>query len=128
VSNETKGGLKKVAVVMFVYVLFCAFRAMGSYLFAKFPENEAPGGIVLGLTSLVLGIIVPFHLWRTRVVEFRFLDLKKHTGKVIAGTILFGFFFLFIFPMGIFWQRVTTAFFANPPSATEALSTFQAML
>ncbi len=126
--NAKKICLKKVAVVMLVYVLLCAFLALGSYLFTQFPENEAPGGIVLGLTSLVLGIIVPFHLWRTRVVEFRFLDLTKHNGKVIAGTLLFGLFFLLLFPMGILWQRATTAFFANPPSAVEALSTFQAML
>lgn len=127
-SDETKGGWRNVAIVMLVYVLLCAFLALGSYLFAALPENEAPGGIVLGLTSLVLGIIVPFHLRRAGVVDFRFLPLTKRAGKVIVGTVLFGLFFLLLFPAGILWQGTTTAFFANPPPVIEALSTFQAML
>lgn len=127
-SDETKGGWRNVAIVMLVYVLLCAFLALGSYLFAALPENEAPGGIVLGLTSLVLGIIIPFHLRRAGVVDFRFLPLTKRAGKVIVGTVLFGLFFLLLFPAGILWQGTTTAFFANPPPVIEALSTFQAML
>jgi membrane protease YdiL (CAAX protease family) len=114
--------------VLTVYVLLCAFLALGSYLFVRFPENEALGGIVVGLTSLVLGIIVPFHLLRTGVVSFRFLPLAERMGKTVLGTALFAAFYLLLFPSGVLWQGTTIMFFANPPSAMAALSTFLSML
>ena len=126
--SVTERNRKNVVIVLIVYVLLCAFLALGSYLFAKFPENEALGGIVLGLTSLILGIIVPFHLLRTGVISFRFLPLVEHVRKVVLGTALFAAFYLLLFPSGVLWQRTTIAFFANPPSVMAAVSTFTSLL
>jgi membrane protease YdiL (CAAX protease family) len=47
---------------------------------------------------------------------------------VVVGTLVFGLFFLLLFPAGVLWQRTTMAFLADPPPLMEALSTFQAML
>jgi membrane protease YdiL (CAAX protease family) len=127
-SSVTERNRKNVVIVLIVYGLLCAFLALGSYLFARFPENEAPGGIVLGLTSLILGIIAPFHLLRTGVISFRFMPLAGRMGKVIVGLVLFAAFYLLLFPSGILWQGTTIAFFVNPPSAMTALSTFLSML
>jgi membrane protease YdiL (CAAX protease family) len=128
VSSVTGRNRRDVAIVLIVYVLLCAFLALGSYLFVRFPENEVPGGMILGLTSLVLGIIVPFDLLRTGVVSFRFLPLAGRVGRAVVGTALFAAFYLLLFPSGVLWQGTMIAFFANPPSAMAALSTFLSVL
>jgi membrane protease YdiL (CAAX protease family) len=127
-SSENGKSRKDLSIVLTVYVLLCAFLALGNHLFVRFPEDEALGGNTLGLTSLVLGIIVPFHLRRTGVISFRFLPLPEHVGKAVVGTALFAAFYLLLFPSGVLWQRTTMAFFANPPSAMAALSTFLSLL
>ncbi len=127
-SDAAGKNRKSVVAMLIVYVLFVAFLALGNYLFARFPENEALGGIVLGLTSLVLGIIVPFHLRRMDVVSFRFLPQAGTARKTAAITTIFTLFYLLIFPAGILLQRTTFAFFANPPSAMAAVSTFLSLL
>ncbi|MBN1123037.1 MAG: CPBP family intramembrane metalloprotease [Anaerolineae bacterium] len=119
---------KSVVVMLIIYVLFVAFLALGNYLFGRFPENEALGGIVLGLSSIVLGIIVPFHFRRVGAVSFRFLPQAGNARNTILGTVLFTLFYLLIFPAGILLQRTTFAFFANPPSAMAAISTFLSLL
>jgi membrane protease YdiL (CAAX protease family) len=120
--------LRSVTVVLVLYLLWSALLAVGNYLLVACPDNEALGGIILGITSLVLGIIAPFHLLRTGVVSFRFLPSAERTGKVAVGTALFAAFYLLLFPSGVLWQGTTIAFFADPPSAMAALSTFLSML
>jgi membrane protease YdiL (CAAX protease family) len=114
--------------MLVLYMLFVALLALGNYLFGRFPENPALGGIILGVTSIVLGIIVPFHLRRVGIVSFRFLPQAGDGRKTALDTVLFTLFYLLIFPAGILLQRTTFAFFANPPSAMAAISTFLSLL
>lgn len=127
-SRVTGRNRRDVAIVLVVYVLLCAFLALGNYLFVRFPENEALGGMTLGLTSLVLGIIVPFHLVRTGVVVFEFLPSTQSLRKAVVATILFAAFYLLLFPSGVLWQRTTMAFIAEPPPLAAAAGTFLSLL
>ena len=127
-SSVTGRNRRDVVIVLIVYVLLCALLALGNYLFVRFPENEALGGIVLGLTSVVLGIIVPFHLLRTGVIAFEFLPSRQSRRKAVVATILFAAFYLLVFPSGVLWQRTTMAFIAEPPPLAAMAGTFLSLL
>ena len=119
---------RDVVIVLGLYVVWSLLLALGSWLLVSFPENEMPGGLTLGLTSLILGIIVPYHLMRTGVFTFRFLPPGGQWARVIGGLVLFGLFYLLVFPSGVLWQDTTVAFFRNPPTAVSAVSTFLSLL
>ena len=49
---------KNLTLALGNYVLFTALTGLGGYLFVRYPQNEALGGMSLGLTSVLLGIYI----------------------------------------------------------------------
>jgi hypothetical protein len=74
---------RNIIIVLVNYLLWVGFLGLGGYLFVKYPENEVLGGMVMGATGVILGIIVPYHLKRIHVAEFTFLPAKGEAGKII---------------------------------------------
>ena len=115
-------GGKSILVLLTHYIVWVGFLALGDWLFLLFPGNEAPGGMVLGLTGVVLGIIVPLHLRRTGVASYSFLPEKKKAVTTIIATFLFTAALLLLNPGSVY--RVMQDF----PALLPALFTFVFLL
>jgi len=115
-------GKRSILVLLIHFAVWVAFLALGDWLFLLFPENEAPGGMVLGFTGVILGIIVPIHLRRTGVVSYSFLPGKNKFGKTAIFTVLFTAALLCINPGSAI--RVIT----QVPAFAPALFTFLFLL
>lgn len=120
--------MRNMLIVMGSYVVFTVCLALGGYLFLAFPQYEALGGVILGLTGIVLGLLLPYHLWKTKVVEFAFLPPKQGAAKVGGGTLLFAVVLLGLFPSGMLGDDSTFRFLTNPPAPIPALMTFLFLL
>ena len=49
--------IKNIIIVFINYLLLVGFLGLGGYLYVNYPENEVLGGMVLGSTGVILGII-----------------------------------------------------------------------
>jgi len=108
-----------------IYIVWVGLLGLGSYLFLG---SEALGGIVLGLTGIILGIILPYHLWRAGIVSFRFIPEKAKSRRVAGLSLLFMAFYLIVYPAGFLGSRATMRFFESPPSFEAGLATFVFLL
>jgi len=110
-----------IKLILGVYVAWVGLLALGSYLFLG---SEALGGMILGLTGIILGIIFPYHLWRAGIVSFRFIPEKAKNRRVAGLSLLFMAFYLIVYPAGFLGSRATMRFFESPPFFEAGLATF----
>jgi hypothetical protein len=86
---------KSLVSIAAVYAILVCLLSISSYLYAR---NEAVGGIMLGLTGTVVGILLPYHLHRTGVVSFRFIPETAKSRRVIVVSLAFAAFYLLVLP------------------------------
>lgn len=122
--NNTK---KYLLINIINYIIWVLLLTIGSYLFTVL-DNEAPGGITLGLSTIIFGIIVPFHLKKTNINNYKFLPNKKNIIKTLLITIIFFCICLFVFPSGILGTKETYKFLSNIPNFEIIISTFSFLL
>ncbi|MBN2401839.1 MAG: CPBP family intramembrane metalloprotease [Spirochaetes bacterium] len=118
---------KNLLLTLTDYLAWTLFLALGSFLFVTIKNNEAPGSIILGVSSAVFGIIIPYHLRRIKINEYRFLPEKKIIRTIII-TLMFFVFCIFIFPSGFLGTDNTFKFFSNIPDPLTIISTFLFLL
>jgi membrane protease YdiL (CAAX protease family) len=114
---------KSILITLVNYLLLCGFLAIGGYLLMNFPENEVLGGMILGLTGVILGIIAPYHLKRTGVTAFRFLPLKGDIRKVALYTVIF-----IVILILVGGRKEFMTILKNPPDLLPAILTFLFLL
>jgi membrane protease YdiL (CAAX protease family) len=114
---------KNILFVLINYLLLVGFLGLGGYLYVRYPENEILGGMVLGSTGVILGIIVPYHLKRTQVVEFQFLPSKGEIGRIILYTAIFTA--ILVLAAG---RKEFMMILKNPPKLLPAVFTFLFLL
>lgn len=108
-----------------VYIAWVCMLALGSYLFVR---NEPLGGIVLGLTGILIGIVLPYHLWRVGVISYRFFPEKTKVWRIGGLSLLFFIFYLVVYPSSFLGSQTTERFFQSPPSLEVGLATFVFLL
>jgi hypothetical protein len=114
---------KSILIILMNYLLLCGFLALGGYLLVNDPKNEALGGMILGVTGVILGILAPYHLKRTGVAAFRFLPSKRGAGKVALYTAIFTVVLILIGG-----RREFMMILKNPPELLPAVFTFVFLL
>lgn len=114
---------KSILIILINYLLWVGFLGLGGYRLMKYPENEALGGMVLGSTGVILGIIVPYHLKRTDVVAFKFLPSKGETGRIVLYTVIFTVILVLVAGRKEFMTIIK-----NPPGLLPAALTFLFLL
>jgi membrane protease YdiL (CAAX protease family) len=119
---------KSLLIVFILFAVWTALLGIGGYLFITCPENEALGGIVLGLAGTLVGIVIPFHLKRTGILQFRFLPAQNERENAFIVTCGFLLFFLGIFPFGILGTHTLMKVLAHPPAMVPAVITFLFLL
>ncbi|MCP4544474.1 MAG: hypothetical protein GY832_45770 [Chloroflexi bacterium] len=85
-------------------------------------------GITLGLTGIIVGIILPYHLRRTGVISFPFIPEKSGIRRTVVTGLGFAAFYLLVFPSGFLGSKTTFRFFASPPPLVEGGATFVFLL
>jgi len=116
---------RNLALILGLFMAWVGLLTLGSYLFVS---SEALGGMVLGLTGIIIGIILPYHLWKVNIISFRFIPEKRKIRRVTGLSFLFMAFYLIVYPSGFLGSRATMHFFESPPSFEEGLSTFVFLL
>lgn len=114
---------KNIITVLINYLLLVGFLGLGGYLYVTYPENEALGGMTLGLTGVILGLILPYHLKRTHVVEFQFLPSKGEIRRIILYTVIFTA--ILVLAAG---RKEFITIIKNPPELLPAVFTFLFLL
>lgn len=114
---------KNIVIVLINYLLFVGFLGLGGYLYVNYPEDEVLGGMVLGSTGVILGIIFPYHLKRTHVVEFKFLPSKGEIGRIILYTVIFTTILVLVAG-----RKEFVTIIKNPPELLSAVFTFLFLL
>jgi hypothetical protein len=114
---------KSILIILVNYLLLVGFLGLGGYLYVNYPENEALGGMMLGATGVILGILVPYHLKRTNVVAFTFLPVKAETGRIVLYTLIFTAILVLTAVRKEFMTIIR-----NPPELLPAVFTFLFLL
>ncbi|GAK56823.1 hypothetical protein U27_03787 [Candidatus Vecturithrix granuli] len=123
-----KKPIKNTVIVFAHFLVWTVLLGVGGYLFTAYPDNEALGGIALGLNGTVVGIILPLHFKRTKIIAFRWLPAQAEIRKTILISVGFLLFFLLIFPFGFVGNRTTMKVFVNPPAFVPVVITFLFLL
>ncbi len=115
------GPRRSLAAIFTVYLSWVGLLTLGSRVFV---DSEVFGGLILGLSGILLGIVLPYHLWRTGIVSFRFLPPRPVIRRVAGLSLIFASCYLVVYPAGFLGSRTTMDFFESPPTLWEGLATF----
>lgn len=115
---------RNLAAMLVNYLVFTLLTGLGGYLFVTFPQKEALGGMVLGLSGVIAGILMPFHLWRKMGIGFRLLPEKQKRRYALVSTCIFIVVLVGLYPSGILGNRAILKLLAHPPDLMKSLITF----
>jgi len=89
---------KAILLSLINLIILILFLSIGGYIIVSIKEYEIIGGIILGLTGIIIGIIIPYHLRRIKYFTYSFLPKKDNIIKITLLTICYIIIFLFIYP------------------------------
>jgi membrane protease YdiL (CAAX protease family) len=103
-------------------LLLIVLLSIGGSLLVYLPKYEVLGGVILSLTQVIVGIILPYHLKRTNVVRYRFFPRKDKALKSLILTVVFALSLLAA-GYGSVLKLIT-----SPPQLLPAIYTFLFLL
>jgi membrane protease YdiL (CAAX protease family) len=118
VIEERKG----TPLILVDLLLLVALLSIGGCLLVYRPEYELLGGIILSLTQVIVGIILPYHLKRINAVRYRFFPQRE---QVLSSVVLAVVFTLLLLAAG---YRSVFKLMASPPPLLPAIYTFVFLL
>jgi hypothetical protein len=111
VIEERKG----TPLILVDLLLLVALLSIGGCLLVYRPEYELLGGIILSLTQVIVGIILPYHLKRINAVRYRFFPQRE---QVLSSVVLAVVFTLLLLAAG---YRSVFKLMASPPPLLPAI-------